>query len=150
MHHDESHPTRVLAVTDWTLDPAAVVAAMSRRAESRPTIFGLLVPAWLHGLGWAGDPTASLPCAERQLDTLTRLCGDAGLLIGDPDPLTATEDALLDVWPADEIQLYTTARRIPVPHALDLDSRIARTTGISVARCEVQHAPLIRHRGHCS
>ena len=155
MHHDESHPTRVLAVTDWTLDPHAVVAAMSRRAELRPTIFGLLVPAWLHGLGWAGDPTASLPCAERQLDTLARLCGDAGLLIGatwvgDPDPFTATEDALLDVWPADEIQLYTTARRIPVPHALDLDARIERTTGVSVSRCEVQQSPLIRRRGHCT
>ena len=155
MHADTSHPTRVLTVTDWTLDPDAVVAAMTRRAESRPTIFGLLVPAWLHGLDWAGDPTATVPCAERQLDTLERLCGAAGLLvgaawIGDPDPITAAGDALLDTWPADEILLYTTARRFPAPPRLDLDSRIERATGLSVSMCRIGQPLVSRRRGDCS
>ena len=69
MDTDQSTITRVLAVADWAVEPQAVVAAMRRQAEVEPTIFGLLVPAWLHGLDWAGDPTAAVPCAREQLDT---------------------------------------------------------------------------------
>ena len=115
MDTDQSTVTRVLAVADWAVEPEAVVAAMRRQAGAEPTIFGLLVPAWLHGLDWAGDPTAAVPCAERQLDTLERLCGDAGLLVGaawvgDPNPATAAGDVLLGALPADHV-LLCTARR---------------------------------------
>jgi hypothetical protein len=156
MHHDRSHVTRVLTVADWTVDPEAVVAAMSRQAELQPTVFGLLVPAWLHGLDWAGDPTAVLPCAHEQLDTLELLCGRAGLLVGaawvgDPDPVTAAGDALRVEWPAEQVLLYTAPRRFPAPPGFDLDARIHRITGVPVTRSQISRPRVLgRRRGHCS
>jgi hypothetical protein len=61
---------RVLLVSDWTVDPHAVVAAAARHDERESAAFALLVPAWLHGLDWVGDPLASVPCAQRQLDVI--------------------------------------------------------------------------------
>ena len=118
---------------------------MSRQAEVEPTIFGLLVPAWLHGLDWAGDPRQPVPCARRQLDTLERLCADAGLLIGaawvgDPDPVTAAGDVLLGDWSADQILLYTARRGFPAGRKFDLDSRIERITGLSVERRRISQS----------
>jgi hypothetical protein len=49
---------RVLVVADWTTDPEAVVAACIERRELSSGDFALLVPAWLHGLDWVGDPAA--------------------------------------------------------------------------------------------
>jgi hypothetical protein len=48
------------------------------------------VPAWLHGLDWASDPAASVPCAQRQLTNISRLVRAADLSfdaasVGDPD-----------------------------------------------------------------
>jgi hypothetical protein len=129
MGTDQSTVSRVLAVADWAVEPEAVVAAMRRQANREPTIFGLLVPAWLHGL----------ECAERQLDTLERLCGDAGLLVGaawvgDPDLVTAAGDVLLGEWPADHILLCTARRGFPSGLKFDLDSSIERITGLPVER----------------
>ncbi len=73
---DES--TRVLVVADWTVEATGVVAECRWRAEADRALFILMVPAWLHGLAWAGDPRAAVPCARRQLATLARLCLDAG------------------------------------------------------------------------
>jgi hypothetical protein len=42
---------------------------MIRTEDDHAPTFGVLVPAWLHGLAWAGDPAASVPCAERQLES---------------------------------------------------------------------------------
>jgi hypothetical protein len=158
MHHDPPDFTRVLAVADWTLQPHPVVARLARYAETRPVAFGLVVPAWLHGLDWAGDPTASVPCAQRQLDTLSRLCGQAGLLVGaasvgDPDPVTATADAL-GAWPAAEILLYTRERRLALP-VIDVASRLERATGLPVTRLPVAFPTPAgdrarSRRGHCT
>ena len=156
MKTEQTTVTRVLAVTDWAVEPEAVVAAMSRQAAREPTIFGLLVPAWLHGLDWAGDPTAAVPCAHSQLDTLERLCGDAGLLVGaawvgDPDPVTAAGDVLLGEWPADQSLLYTARRSFTSPLKFDLDSRIERITGLPVERGRILQPPVPRRRrGHCA
>src|SRR3954465_14258302 len=66
--------TRSLVVADWAIDARDVVAECRRRAERDAAVFILIVPAWLHGLDWAGDPRAAVPCAQRQPLTLARLC----------------------------------------------------------------------------
>src|SRR3954453_8499798 len=105
----------VLLVTDWTVDPHAVVGAAVSRAEGAAARFGLVVPAWLHGLDWAGDPFASVPCAQRQLDAIVSLAAAAGLTLGtatggDPDPVTAIYDTV-EHWPPEEILIFGAAHR---------------------------------------
>jgi hypothetical protein len=87
-----------LVVADWKIDAEAVVTICRQRLAGASAVH-VVVPAWLHGLDWAGDPFTSVPCARRQLDRISRLCLHAGLRVisadvGDPDPLNAISDAL--------------------------------------------------------
>jgi hypothetical protein len=145
----------VLLVADWTVDPYAVLAEAQRRRRERPTTaFGTLVPAWLHGLDWTGDPGASVPCACRQLAAIGELAAAAGLrvetaVVGDPDPATAIYDAVQD-WPADEILLFSRAHRFAFS-PLDLQHRVQRMTGLPVRRVDTPARVVGRRRrtGHC-
>jgi hypothetical protein len=142
-------PTRVLVVADWTVDATDVVAECRRRAERDPALFVLMVPAWLHGLDWAGDPRAAVPCAHRQLATLARLCVEAGLAVevagvGDPSPISAIGDALTD-HAATSVLLCTRGRHVP-SHPLDLVHRAHRVTGLPVHRVAVRAG---QASGHC-
>jgi hypothetical protein len=99
-------PDRVLLVADWYVDPQAVVDGI--RGQSPAVSLALLVPAKLNGLDWVGDPFASMPCAQRQLDTIIDLARHAGLTfatasVGDPEPLAAICDTLAD-WPLEHPQ----------------------------------------------
>jgi hypothetical protein len=146
----DAMPDRVLVVADWTVDPHAVVAACRRRAEQSACAFGLLVPAWLHGLDWVGDPAASVPCAQRQVASVGQLAraGDLSfdaMSVGDPDPLAAICDALAD-WPAEELLLCTQTRGLTVPHAFDLAHRTRRLTGLPVRRIDLPGTTIQRSR----
>jgi hypothetical protein len=126
---------RVLLVSDWSTDPDAVITACRERAAAGDVAFALVVPAWLHGLDWVGDPTASRPCAARQLDTLTRLAASAGLDVrfadvGDPDPSSEVDDALQH-FAATEVLLCRDTWRLG--HPIDLSRRLRRMTGLPVA-----------------
>jgi hypothetical protein len=146
----------VLLVADWTVDPSAVVAAASQRRQEQPgTSFGILVPAWLHGLDWAGDPHASVPCACHQLAAIGEQATAAGLEIefarvGDPDPATAIYDAVHD-WHADEVLLCVRHHHLAL-RPFDLQHRAQRLIGLPVRRVGVRvpaaAAPRGR-RGHC-
>jgi hypothetical protein len=141
--------TRVLVVADWTVEAADVVVECRRWAEREPALFGLIVPAWLHGLDWAGDPRAAVPCAQRQLVTLARLCAEAGLTVqaarvGDPDPISAIGDALAE-YEATGVLLCTRERHMP-SHPLDLAHRAHRVTGLPIHRVAVRAG---RTGGHC-
>ena len=121
---------------DWTVEPEAALVALTRHADYRHSTFGLLVPARLHGIDWVGDPRAGVPCAERHLTTLAQLCATAGLAVdatavGDPEPVTATLDALRD-RPADQILLCNRPRHFAVPAPLSLAWRLARATQLPV------------------
>ena len=144
----DSPARRVLVVADWAVDPRVVVTACAARIEHGAQDCALLVPAWLHGLDWMGDPGASAPCARRQLDDIGVLAGAAGLAFatartGDPDVITAICDVLAD-WPADEILLCAPAHRL-LAHPFDLLHRVRRVTGLAV-----RHADLPRADGHCA
>ena len=146
---------RVLVIADWRADPHAVIAACRRRTGAG---FAIVVPAWLHGLDWVGDPHASRPCAERQLATILRLAAAAGLevelaAVGDPDPTSAVDDALQE-FAAGEILLCRDRPRRS--HPLDLPHRLRRMTclpvdtpamGVRSARHDGWGALL--GRGHC-
>ena len=143
---DES--TRVLVVADWTVEATAVVAEGRRRAEGDRAVFVLMVPAWLHGLDWAGDPRAAVPCAQRQLATLAGLCLDAGLAVevagvGDPNLISAIGDALAD-HTATSVLLCTRGRHVPA-HPLDLAHRAHRATGLPVHRVTVRAGQATAH-----
>ena len=154
-------PARCLVVADWTVDPYAVVATLRRHAAEEHAAFTLVVPAWLHGLDWAGDPAGSVPCAQRQLDKLADLSTRAGLDVevagvGDPDVISAICDAL-DGRDAAGIMLFERRRRL-AGHPLDLVHRAQRATGLAVRRIEVRPSAgprgrhgwsLLRGGGHC-
>jgi hypothetical protein len=150
-HQPPSPPTpgRVLLVADWNVDPRAIVGAACRRAERGQAAFGLVVPAWLHGVEWVGDPTASVPCALRQMVAISSLADDAGLqlataIVGDPDPATAVVDAI-QCWPAGEVLLCVRGRRLTAGR-LDLAHRVERMTGLPVQRAVVPPAARRRAR----
>jgi hypothetical protein len=148
-------PGRILVVADWTVDAHAVVDTVRRVAGAGARRVALLVPAWLHGLDWAGDPHASRPCAETQLARITYLATRANLefdvaAVGDPDPVTAIMDVVHE-WPADELLLCLRRRRLGLGHPV-LGRRAARSTGLETTRIEVTVAGL-RGRGgtiHCT
>jgi hypothetical protein len=160
-NHTTAPPHRALVVADWSLDPQAVVAVIGEVNRQKHSTFGLVVPARLHGLDWAGDPHASCPCAQRQLLTLDELCRDAGIplemgRVGDPESAPAISETLLD-WPAEQILLFGHDRRIRASHPFSLTRRVQRMTGLRVTRLEVPAAGAatfahrrFRKAPHCS
>lgn len=138
---------RVLVVADWAIDPHGVVEACTRRVDDGPSDLTLLVPAWLHGLDWAGDPKASVPCAQRQLANIRLVAGARGLgytatVVGDADVVTAICDVLVDA-PADEVLLCARSSRLH-SHSFDVAHRARRATGLPVRRIEVPAAGAVR------
>jgi hypothetical protein len=139
-----SRTHRVLAVTDWSVDAARVVDALRSRNRHRPEVFGLVVPSRLGALDWIGDPNAARPCAERQLDRLSRLTALGGVpvdiaRVGAPETTAAVDDVLED-WAADEIVVFERARWPGLPGPLGLVRRLERRTGVSVERVAVTSA----------
>jgi hypothetical protein len=133
---------RVLAIVDWDADPERAVEAFQSVAHAGPSVFGLVVPSRLHGLDWLGDPIASVPCAQRQLDALAERATRDGLDlarlgVGEPEALTAIRDALLR-WPADEIVLARARHLAPRP--FNLARRVRRVTRIPVRHVDARPA----------
>ena len=150
---------RVLVVADWAVDPYGVIAAARRRSTQGTATFALVVPAWLHGIDWVGDPHASRPCAARQPEALERIAGAAGLAVeltevGDPDPYSAIDDARA-AFAATEILICTRPRRFGNP--LRLARRVRRATRLEVHEGPIRTAArdrrgwnVLRSGGHCA
>jgi hypothetical protein len=139
--------TQVLVVADWAIDPHGVVEACVRRMDDCASDFTLLVPAWLHGLDWAGDPKASAPCAQRQLASIRQLADARGLdyavaVVGDADVVTAICDVLA-ASPAEEVLLCSRPSLLH-SHPFDVAHRARRATGLPVRRIEVPAAAAAR------
>jgi hypothetical protein len=146
-----------LVVADWTIDPEPVVTAIRARVYAAPGL-RILVPAWLHGIDWVGDPWASVPCARRQLDRIAGLCAAAGLCVvsaevGDPDPVSAICDAVA-AGGVDRILLFSRGRHVSSIYPLSVLKRAERLTGVPVQGFAAPHGPGdagSRHfvGGHC-
>jgi hypothetical protein len=144
-----------LIVADWAIDPRAVATAC---AAHRPAALHVVVPAWLHGIDWVGDPHASVPCARLQLERIVRLCGGAGLAVesadvGDPDPLSAICDAVA-AHRVDAILLFARGRHVSAYHPFGVARRAQRLTGLHVEPIAAPGAPRGQRRlalaaGHC-
>lgn len=154
---DNGRRRRVLAVVDWSVDPEAVTAALRAASEQAPATFGLLVPSRLPGLDWIGDPHASRPCAELQLDAVTGLARSAGVeieraAVGDPERVSAI-GTFLEGWKADDVVLYDRGR-IAGDHPLSVRRRVARRTDAEVERVVVSPASstgrLFQRAPHCA
>jgi hypothetical protein len=142
-HAGPEQSAATLVVADWAVDPHAVVRTCA--ARGRRSTLHLLVPAWLHGIDWAGDPFASVPCARRQLERISELCATAGLcvasaVVGDPDPLSAIGDAL-ELVRVDEIVLLARGRHVAAGHPFSVARRAERLSGLQVTPVAVEPAP---------
>ena len=155
-----AHPepsAATLVVADWAVDPEAVVTSYA--ARDRRSALHLVVPAWLHGLDWAGDPWASVPCARRQLELIVELCHAAGLQVesaevGDPDPLDAIGDAVSALH-VGEIVLFAGGRHVAAAHPFSVARRAERLTGLPVTSVATGPAPRPKRRrflagAHCA
>jgi hypothetical protein len=150
-------PVTPLVVADWRID-AEAVAVTCRQRLAGDCRLRIVVPAWLHGLDWAGDPFASVPCAEGQLDRLSRLCSDSGFRVisaevGDPDPLSAICDAL-DNRTVPEILFFGRGRHVAAGYPFGVAARAERLTGLAVRCFNVRSMPRPPRRrrfaaGHC-
>jgi hypothetical protein len=139
-----------LVVADWTVEPEAVVTWCRAHDDRRPSTLRIVVPAWLHGLDWVGDPWASIPCAQRQLERISGLCAVAGLrvesaVVGDPDPLSAIDDAV-HAGRVDEILLFARGRHVAAGYPLSLASRAGRLIDVPVRSVAMPRAAGRRRR----
>src|SRR3954471_25037493 len=126
--------SRVLVVADWAVDARAVLSACPHPTSGDQREVALLIPAWLHGLDWVGDPRASVPCAGRQLETIVGLAAAPGVEFtsargGGADGLTSI-CAVLTSCPADELLLCSRTRRLRRSQPLDPEWRARRLTGL--------------------
>jgi hypothetical protein len=142
-----------LLVSDWVADAEEVAGAAQQTLSEPGSEITIVVPAWLHGLDWAGDPGASVPCATRHLELLTAACRARGLQItraavGDPHPATAILDAIAEER-YERVFLAREPRHLPRLPWLGLERRIERACAVPVDRVALGR-PRSRHAHHCA
>jgi len=123
-------PARVLVVANKTAATPALLDAVRERAARGPCTFTLLVPNTAHGLHRVVDPEdQDRSEAETTLELALPLLSDAAGrrvegLIGDPEPLSAIQDAI-NLHGFDEIILSTLPTRVSRWLRLDLPHKAA-------------------------
>jgi hypothetical protein len=123
-------PVRVLVVANKTAATPALLEAVRERAGRGPCTFTLLVPNTAHGLHRVVDPEdQDRSEAETTLELALPLLSEAAGrrvegLIGDPEPLSAIQDAV-NLHGFDEIILSTLPTRVSRWLRLDLPHKVA-------------------------
>jgi hypothetical protein len=137
----------ILVVAHQTAATPALIEAVRERARNGPSTFHLLVPRRRRGGDRRADPQEVGAHEAREVlrDALPRLTEAAGTEvtgdIGDPEPLTAIQDALnlahydeiivstlplgLSRWLKHDLVSKAHALGLPVHHVLGKDSRTA-------------------------
>jgi hypothetical protein len=123
-------PVRVLVVANKTAATPALLEAVRERAGRGPCTFTLLVPNTAHGLHKVVDPedqdrSEAKTTLELALPLLSEAAGRrVEGLIGDPEPLSAIQDAV-NLHGFDEIILSTLPTRVSRWLRLDLPHKVA-------------------------
>jgi hypothetical protein len=143
-------PARVLIVANRTAATPALLEAIRERAARGPATFTLLVPNAAHGLHRVVDPEdQSRSEAEATLELAIPLLEEAAGgrvegMIGDPEPLSAIQDAV-NLQGFDEIILSTLPKRVSRWLHLDLPHKVAGlglpVTTVTARSRDVQEAP---------
>jgi hypothetical protein len=135
-----SEPAHVLVVAHQTAATPALLDAVRQRAQHGDATFHLVVPRQAHGMHKVVDPqdtgeeeaSGALAAA---LPGLTEAAGRAVTgSIGDPEPLSAIQDAI-NLGHYDEIIISTLPRRVSRWLRLDLVSK-TRGLGLPVTHVE--------------
>lgn len=127
---ESSTPARVLVVAHRTAATPALLDAVRARAARGPAAFTLLVPNAAHGLHRVVDAEdqpddAAQAVAERARPLLEEAAGGrVDSLVGDPEPLSAIQDAV-NLRGFDEIIISTLPTRVSKWLRLDLPSKAA-------------------------
>ncbi len=122
-------PARVLVVAHKTAATPALLDAVRARAAAGPATFTLLVPRRIHGLDRVMDPEAggdeeTRAVFDLALPLLEEAAGaPVAALVGDPDPLSAVEDAV-NRYGFDEIIVSTLSPRVSRWLHMDLPHRL--------------------------
>ncbi len=125
-----SDPAHVLVVAHQTAATEGLIAAVSERAARGPAVFHILVPRQAHGMHRFVDPQdadndEAQDVLDRALPKLTRAAGRPVTgSIGDPEPLSAIQDAV-NLGSYDEIIISTLPKRVSRWLKLDLPSKLA-------------------------
>ncbi len=126
----ESSPTRVLVVANQTAATEALQAAVRERAARGPCSFTLLVPIHVPGLHRVLNPegvadTDTVAVLAQAVPLLEAAAGGpvAGR-VGDPEPLSAIQDAI-NLIGFDEVILSTLPHRVSRWLHLDLPRKVA-------------------------
>ena len=139
-----SDPVRVLVVAHQTAATDALLDAVRFRARSGLATFHLVVPRQAHGMHKVVDPQDTTDdeasgVLEHALPRLSEAAGHAVTgSIGDPEPLSAIQDAV-NLGSYDEIIISTLPRRVSRWLKLDLVSK-TRGLGLPVTHVEADSA----------
>lgn len=124
-----TQPVRVLVVANRTAATPGLIAAVRSRAAKGGCAFTLLVPNTVTGLDRIADPedqgdSEAKGVLERALPLLEEAAGGrVEGMVGDPDPLTAIQDAV-NLHGFDEIIVSTLPQRVSRWLHLDLPSKL--------------------------
>jgi hypothetical protein len=123
-------PTRVLVVAHKTAATQPLLDAVAERARRGPCVFTLLVPKAAHGLHKVVDPEDQDPgeaaaVIEQAVPLLEAAVGGrVEGIVGAPDPVVATHDAI-NLRGFDEVIVSTLPARLSRWLHLDLPSKIS-------------------------
>lgn len=129
MESSTQTPARILVVAHRTAATPALLDAVRTRAAAGPATFTLLVPNTAHGLHRVVDAEdQSDDAAQAVLELALPLLEEAAGgkvegLVGDPEPLSAIQDAV-NLHGFDEIIVSTLPARVSRWLHLDLPSKV--------------------------
>jgi hypothetical protein len=134
---------RVLVVANRTAESDELLEALVARVEQGPAEFFLVVPNTPRGSHWMTDMNSGDTTCEEHLAGALRRWKDVGLevdgVLGDPDPLAATQDAA-NQGEYDELIVSTLPKRVSKWLHLDFPHKAEHATGLPTTHVAAHEA----------